>query len=79
MRQLQREWTAQDCEKLKALVHQGATPFRTSAALRRPLQMVKNKARELGCPFPPLRSLRAKTRAILENSGVREVRSRSRQ
>jgi hypothetical protein len=37
--------------------------------------MVKSKARELGCPFPPLRSLRAKTRAILEKSG--EVRSRS--
>jgi hypothetical protein len=66
MRHLQRKWTAEDCEKLKALMHQGASPFRASAALRRPLQMVKTKARELGCPFPPLRSLRAKTRAVLE-------------
>jgi hypothetical protein len=64
----QREWTAQECEKLKDLVQQGASAFRASAALHRSHASVRNKARELGCPFPLIRSLRAKTRAILEDA-----------
>jgi hypothetical protein len=66
MRDHQRKWTTEDCEKLKALVQQGASAFRASAALRRSVPTVKNKARELGCPFPLLQGVRAKTKAILE-------------
>jgi hypothetical protein len=48
----QREWTAQECAKLKDLVQQGASSFRASVALHRSHASVRNKARELGCPLP---------------------------
>jgi hypothetical protein len=65
MRQGNREWTPEDSEKLKALVRIGASPFRASVALSRSMMQVKKKARELGCPFPHLRAVKARTREIL--------------
>jgi hypothetical protein len=69
MRQSNREWTAEDSEKLKALVRAGASPFRASVALSRSMMQVKKKARELGYPFPSLRSMKARTREILAGGG----------
>jgi hypothetical protein len=69
MRQGKREWTPEDSEKLKALVRAGASPFRASVALSRSMKQVKNKARDLGCPFPSLRSVKARTREILAGDG----------
>jgi hypothetical protein len=66
MRDHHRGWTASDFEKLKALVQQGASAFRAAASLRRSVPATKNKARELGCPFPHMQGVRAKTKAILE-------------
>ena len=65
MRQGNREWTLEDFEQLKALVRTGALPFRASVALSRSMIQVKKKARELGCPFPHLRAVKARTREIL--------------
>lgn len=65
MRQTSRSWTEQDCEKLRALVRAGASPFRASVALGRSAQIVKHKARALGCPFPHLREVKSRTRELL--------------
>jgi len=66
MRQGKREWTEADSEKLKALVRSGASFFRASVALGRSTMQVRKRARELGCPFPDLRSVKIKTREILD-------------
>ena len=60
MRQTSRSWTEQDCEKLRALVEAGASPFRAGVALGRSTQVVRNKARDLGCPFAHLRDVKKK-------------------
>jgi len=67
MRRQKRGWTEQECEKLKALVNAGASPFRAAGALHRSVNSVKSKARELGCPFQLLRSVKAKVRELLGN------------
>src|ERR1700752_3055497 len=69
MRQGKREWTPEESEKLKALVRTGASPFRASVALSRSIMQVKKKAREVGCPFPHLRDVKARTREILAGEG----------
>ena len=58
-------WTPEECEKLRALVRAGASPYRASVALARSVFPVKNKARELGCPFAHVRDVKNRTRAIL--------------
>jgi hypothetical protein len=60
MRPLIQPWTAEDEERLKALVAQGASIVRASAALRRRKVVVRERAKKLGCPFPPLRTARKK-------------------
>ena len=60
MRRLLEPWTPQDDEHLKAMVAQGASIIRVAAALRRRHEMVRQRARKLGCRFPPLRIARRK-------------------
>jgi hypothetical protein len=60
MRPLIQPWTAEDEERLKALVAQGASIVRASAALRRRKVVVRERAKKLGCPFPPFRTARKK-------------------
>jgi hypothetical protein len=60
MRRLIEPWTAEDEERLKELVVQGASIIRASAALRRGRVAVRERAKKLGCPFPPLRIARKK-------------------
>jgi GcrA cell cycle regulator len=53
-------WTEADNERLKALVAQGASIVRAAAAFNRSLISVRNQARKLGTPFPPMRAFRKK-------------------
>jgi hypothetical protein len=53
-------WTSQDDERLKAFAAQGASVVRTASALRRRKDIVRARAKKLGCPFPPLRVVRQK-------------------
>jgi GcrA cell cycle regulator len=48
-------WTAEQDERLRNLVAQGASIVRAAAALKRKIDAVRGRARKLGCPFPPQR------------------------
>jgi len=50
-----RIWTSEDDNRLRALVAKGASKARAGAALGRRNASVGNRARKLGCPFPPRR------------------------
>jgi hypothetical protein len=63
MRPLTRRWTSEDDELLKDLASRGASLIRASAALRRKKATVRERAKKLGCPFPPLRATRKKMAA----------------
>ena len=58
MRSLTRAWSADDEERLKALVASGASTVKAAGALKRTTKSVKVRARALGTPFPPLRIMR---------------------
>jgi hypothetical protein len=60
MRRFIRPWTDEDEERLKALVGQGASIVRASAALRRRKVVVRERAKKLGCRFPTLAAARKK-------------------
>jgi hypothetical protein len=63
-------WTAEENERLKKMVEQGASAFRAAAAFNRSSVSVRNQARKLGVPFPTLRSARQKaTLAISTREG----------
>src|ERR1700733_6370127 len=53
-------WTKGDDERLRAFVTQGASVIRAAAALRRTTIEVRARAREVGCPFPILRTERSR-------------------
>jgi hypothetical protein len=53
-------WTSEEDERLKNLVTQDASVVKVAAALKRKIVSVRNRARALGCPFPPLRVVRRK-------------------
>jgi GcrA cell cycle regulator len=53
-------WTKEEDERLRAFVAQGASVVKAAAALKRKTISVRNRARALGCPFPPLRVVRQK-------------------
>ena len=61
-------WSESDAERLKALIASGASALRASVALKRSLSVTKQKARELGVPFPSEAELRAKRRRIFQKS-----------
>jgi hypothetical protein len=53
-------WTEADNERLKAFVAQGVSIVRAAGAFNRSLMSVRNQARKLGTPFPPMRAIRKK-------------------
>jgi hypothetical protein len=53
-------WTAEENERLKRLVADGASAVRASGALNRTIISVRNQARKLGTPFPSVRNARKK-------------------
>ena len=57
-------WTDEQIALLKDLVRKGASASRAAVALRRPRAQVMAKAREIGVPFPSLREVKARQRAI---------------
>jgi hypothetical protein len=57
-RNLNPPWTKEDDERLKNFVARGYSTVRASAALKRSIASVRNQARKIGCPFPPLRIAR---------------------
>jgi hypothetical protein len=61
-------WTAEENEWLKAMVAEGATAFRAAAAFGRTSLSVRNQARKLGTPFPPMREVRKKWANAPSNS-----------
>jgi GcrA cell cycle regulator len=61
------QWTTEDDERLKAFVAQGASIIRVAAAFRRKQANIRQRARQLGCPFPPLRIARKKWADTLDN------------
>ena len=63
-------WTNEDDERLKNFVARGYSTVQVSAALIRAMASVRNQARKIGCPFPPLRIARQKW--PLRNSGAGE-------
>jgi hypothetical protein len=58
MRVARNSWTAEENERLKAMIAKGYTPFRVSAALKRKLISVRGQARKLGLAFPSIRQMR---------------------
>ena len=61
-----RPWTAEELETLRRLLEEGASVYRASVVLNRPLTSVRIKARELGMPFPSKFELLRKRRASEE-------------
>jgi hypothetical protein len=55
-----KSWTEADNERLKAFVKQGASMTRVAAVFNRTILSVRNQARKIGTPFPPLRVARKK-------------------
>ena len=53
-------WTDADNERLKAFVADGVSLVRAAVAFKRKLNSVRNQARKLGTPFPPLKESRKK-------------------
>jgi hypothetical protein len=53
-------WTDADNERLKAFVEQGVSIVRAAAAFNRTIVNVRNQARKIGTPFPPMREFRKK-------------------
>ncbi len=55
-------WTPDQLSRLRELGESGASPLRIAAALKRNLQSVKQKAREIGVEIRSTREIRAKMR-----------------
>jgi hypothetical protein len=53
-------WSDADNARLKALVASGASAFRASAAFNRPINVIRERARKLGTPFPTIKDIRRK-------------------
>lgn len=53
-----RQWTENEIETLKTLVAKGASPAKVAGVLKRRIEPVKDKARDVGAPFEPLREAR---------------------
>jgi hypothetical protein len=59
-------WTPELDERLKLLAAQKATAIRASAALNKPINSVRTRARTLGLSFSGVREMKAKIRALAE-------------
>jgi hypothetical protein len=62
-------WTTQDDERLRTFVAQGASLVRASAALKRGHEVVRERARKLGCSFPPRSEARKNGRIVRTANG----------
>jgi hypothetical protein len=53
--------TPKEDQRLKDLVEQGASLIRAAAAFNKKTQNVRERARKIGCPFPPSSHRKAMT------------------
>jgi hypothetical protein len=60
VRQITKQWTAEEDERLRDLAEKGASAQRVSAALNRSAISVTQRARKLGCPLPSTKATRKK-------------------
>jgi len=60
-----RVWTDDEVAKLSSMIEQGASARRVAVALKRPLDSVKNRARDLGKPFPKEADIKKRIKQIL--------------
>ena len=60
-------WTPEQDEQLKALAAQGASAIRAAAALKRPVNSVRIRARKLGVDLPGVRAIRKKLATAMQN------------
>jgi GcrA cell cycle regulator len=67
MQSKKRIWSEEDLERLRNLVQSGASAIRASVALKRPLEVVKLKARKIGVPFQYERELKKERSRILKS------------
>ena len=68
MKSISKAWSEKDLDEFKRLIGSGVSALRVSVAMKRSRAVVKQKARELGIPFPTEAQLRAKRRQIFLNS-----------
>src|ERR1700683_3040040 len=78
MRLLRKPWTAEDDERLRSMVSEGASANRVSVAFKRSVDTVQDRARKIGCPFPSVRQARRAGSAQAANSGHPAVRQEDR-
>jgi GcrA cell cycle regulator len=62
-------WTPEHDERLIQLAAQGATVLRAAAALRRPLNSVRSRARKLGLSLMGVRAVRRKLASSMKSEG----------
>jgi len=62
-------WSPEQDERLTQLATKGATALRAAAALNRPLQSVRIRARKLGLSLPGVREVRRKLASSMNNEG----------
>lgn len=59
------DWTEEDQKSFVAMLEAGASAQRIAVRLKRPVNSIKTRARELGKPFPPERDLTKARRRLL--------------
>jgi hypothetical protein len=79
MRPLTRRWTLEDDELLKDLAARGASLVRAAAALKRKKPTVRERAKKLGCPFPPLHATRKKLAKVIAGAALTSSVDKGRQ
>lgn len=58
-------WTKEDEKTLIALMEEGVSAHRIAVRMKRPLQTIKKRARDIGKPFPAERDLKRARMKIL--------------
>jgi hypothetical protein len=60
-----RAWTEEEIAKLKMMIERGYSAIRVALALKRPTASVKDRARQIGVPFPHAVDLKRKRKKIM--------------
>ena len=66
---LRRVWTDKEVARLKEMIEKGLSAQRIALALRRPTDSIKQRARQIGMPFPHDVDLKRERKRILGTTG----------
>ena len=66
-----RRWTPEEIEKLKAMIAARASANRIAVALKRPLNVIRDRARDLGVRLPTMTEERKRVRMLLNQNDPR--------